>query len=200
MNSYDYSNDGFDLSEEDVEELAGRLQVGKSIITFNAVQLRGICCSLLALHESFQRNVLLKKDVALKEPTLNSKQMAMALEFYLQMDGKCLHLCKQFQSCIKMFTFLSVDIFFMKTCSFREAQPQSHSEGLFCGQDEPQASYRMVPCGSLFCPCCHPSNTQKKSQPWPIIDFDSSSMHQFVNGYTTYLNAPAVCVLTNSRL
>ena len=37
MNNYDYSdNDGFSLSEQDTEELAARLQVGKSIITFNA--------------------------------------------------------------------------------------------------------------------------------------------------------------------
>ena len=89
MNNYDYAfNDGFSLSEQDVEELAARLQVGKSIITFNAQRLRGICCSLLALHESFRRHVLLKNDVALREPTLNSKQMTMALEFYLQIDGQ----------------------------------------------------------------------------------------------------------------
>jgi hypothetical protein len=89
MNNYDYSsNDGFSLSEQDVDELSARLQVGKSIITFNAQQLRGICCSLLALHESFRRTVLCQRDVALRQPTLNSKQMALALEFYLQIDGE----------------------------------------------------------------------------------------------------------------
>ncbi|CAF4745405.1 unnamed protein product, partial [Rotaria sp. Silwood2] len=86
MNTYDYS-DGFSLSEQDAEELASRLQVGKSIITFNTNRLRGICCTLLALHKSFRRHVLCERDIALKEPTLNSKQMAMALEFYLQIDG-----------------------------------------------------------------------------------------------------------------
>jgi hypothetical protein len=89
MNNYNYSdNDGFSLSEQDAEELATRLQVGKSIITFNATKLRGICSTMLTLHESFRRNVLWKNDVALNEPTLNSKQMAMALEFFLQIDGK----------------------------------------------------------------------------------------------------------------
>ena len=89
MNNYDYAfNDGFSLSEQDVEELAARLQVGKSIITFTTQRLRGICYSLCVLHESFRRNILLKNDVALKEPTLNSKQMALALEFYLQIDGE----------------------------------------------------------------------------------------------------------------
>ena len=88
MNNYHYSDyDGFSLSEQDAEELAQRLQVGKSIITFNAERLRSNCYTLLAMHESFRRNFLLKKDVALKEPTLNSKQMAIALEFYLQIDG-----------------------------------------------------------------------------------------------------------------
>ena len=192
MNNYDYSNKGFSLSEEDAEELDERLQVGKSIITFNADQLRGTCYSILVLHELFRRNVLLKKDVALKEPTLNSKQIAMALEFYLQMDGKCLHFCKYFQSCIKMFAFLSVDIFYMKTCSFRGAEPTSTTAGLFCDKHEPLAGYTMVPCGNLSCLCCHPINSGKKSQSWSVVDFFSSSMHQFVNGYTTYLNCPAV--------
>ncbi|CAF3980756.1 unnamed protein product [Rotaria sordida] len=121
MNKYNYS-DEFSLSEQDANELASRLQVGKSIITFNAQRLRSICHTLLAFHELFRRYVLCKSDVALKEPTPNSKQMAMALEFYLQID---------------------------------------------------------------------------ESQPWPIIDFASSSMHRFLNGYTTYLNCPATCTTSN---
>ncbi|CAF3228217.1 unnamed protein product [Rotaria sp. Silwood2] len=175
MNKYNYY-DAFSLSEQDAEELAVRLKVGKSIITFNADRLRGICCFLLTLHETFRRNVLLKEDIALKEPTLNSKQMAMALEFYLQMD---------------------VDLFDMKTCSFRGAEPLSNIEGLFCGRDEPQTRYALVPCGDLFCSCCLPVHTYMKSQPWPIVNFTSSSMHRFLNGYTTYLNCPATCTTSN---
>ncbi|CAF4293323.1 unnamed protein product, partial [Rotaria sordida] len=157
MNKYNYS-DEFSLSEQDANELASRLQLGKSIITFNAQRFRTICYTLLAFHESFRRHVLCKRDVALKEPTLNSKQMAMALEFYLQID---------------------------------EAQPPSNIEGLFCGRDEPQARYSLIPCDNLFCQCCLPLNTYKKSQPWPIVNFASRSMHRFLNGYTTYLNCPA---------
>jgi len=109
MNNYNYSDaDGFSLSQQDAEELAGRLQVGKSIITFNADRLRGHCYSLCALHESFRRNVLQKPDVALKEPILNSKQMAVALEFYLQIDGKSSYIYpSSFQSYIHMLTFIS---------------------------------------------------------------------------------------------
>ncbi|CAM4826634.1 unnamed protein product, partial [Rotaria magnacalcarata] len=102
--------------------------------------------------------------------------MAIALEFYLQID---------------------VVLLYMKTCSFRGAEPRSKIEGLFCGTDEPQASYTMLPCGSLFCTCCHPVNSYKKSQPWPVIDFASSSMHRFINGYKTYLNCPATCTTVN---
>ena len=88
---------------------------------------------------------------------------------------------------------LSVDLFYMKTCSFRGAQPLSTTQGLFCGNEEPQARYSMVPCGSSDCLCCHPINHINGNPPLPIIDINSSSKHQFVNGYTTYLNCPAVC-------
>ncbi|CAF4279005.1 unnamed protein product [Rotaria sordida] len=87
MNMYEYG-DIFSLSEEDVEKLARHLKVGKSIITLNADRFRSICCILLAWHELFRRNILCMPDRALQEPTLNSKQMAIALEFYLQIDGQ----------------------------------------------------------------------------------------------------------------
>src|SRR5579871_3773851 len=84
--------------------------------------------------------------------------------------------------------FVLVDLFYMKTCSFRGAIPRSPTEGLFCNTQEPEARYRMVPCGNLSCSCCHlPSRSN-------VVDFHASSaQHQFVNGYTTYLNCPAVC-------
>lgn len=80
----------------------------------------------------------------------------------------------------------------MKTCSFRGAQPQSNSDGLFCGMNEPQAQYTMQSREDLFCLCCHPYNEGKKRQLWPVVDFASSSMDRFANGYTSYLNCPAV--------
>ncbi|CAF4965455.1 unnamed protein product, partial [Rotaria magnacalcarata] len=54
----------------------------------NANRLRVICDRLLELHEYFRRRVLAIQDVALSEPTLNSKQMSLILEFFLQIDGK----------------------------------------------------------------------------------------------------------------
>ncbi|CAF5001428.1 unnamed protein product [Rotaria sp. Silwood1] len=114
MNTYKYI-DTFSLSEQDAEELALRLQVCQSIITFNADRLRCIC----------------------------------------------------------------------------GAKSRFEMEGLFYGKVVPQARYVMLPCGHLFCLCCHPLNSYKKSQTWSVIEFDSSSRHQCANEYTTYLNCPA---------
>jgi hypothetical protein len=87
VKNYDYHGE-FSLSEEDAAEMARRLHVDESIILFDAVKLRGNCYGLLAYYQAFRRNILRKKDVASKESPLNSKTMAIALEFYLQMDGE----------------------------------------------------------------------------------------------------------------
>ena len=76
------------LSETDAEEMARQLQVGISIVLFNADRFRGICCVLLAIRAVFQRDFLRKADVHLEAPTFNSKQMVMALEFFLQMESE----------------------------------------------------------------------------------------------------------------
>ena len=110
------------------------------------------------------------------------------------------HICSYNFISFNIRFFFSVDIFYMKTCSFREAEPRSILEGLFCGKDEPKAPYELTPCNNLFCPCCHPRNHWRKSQSWSVVDFQSSSMHQFVNGYTTYLNCPAVCYFSSKYL
>lgn len=85
-----------------------------------------------------------------------------------------------------------VDLFFMKTCSFRGAQPRYSDNGIFCGSDEPEARYTMTPCQDEECDCCYPYDEYKPKKAWPVVDFDSSSKHRFLNGYTSYLNCPAV--------
>ena len=87
VNNYRFSKNGFRKSTQDAEELAARLRVGMSITTFNAERLCEISYFLCQLHESFRRNILHKPDVGSKEPTLDWKQMALALEFYLQIDS-----------------------------------------------------------------------------------------------------------------
>lgn len=90
VKNYDYRGE-FALHEEDAEELSRRLKVDMSIILFNAGKLRGNCYGLMAYYQAFRRNILQKKDVASRESPLNSKTMAIALEFYLQMDGESSH-------------------------------------------------------------------------------------------------------------
>ena len=99
VDNYNYSNDGFTWLELGAKELATRLCADLSITTFNAERLRGICYLLLAMHESFRRNILHKRDTALEEPVLKSKQMAVVLEFYLQIHGmSCTHNCNFIRS------------------------------------------------------------------------------------------------------
>ena len=87
MNKYEYGV-AFALNEEDAQALATRLRVDMSIITFNANLLRGLISGTLIMRDSYRRRVLGKKDLGIREPTLNSKQMAIALEFFLQIDGR----------------------------------------------------------------------------------------------------------------
>ena len=78
----------YSLSEEDVGKLARRLLIGKSIITFNAGELRGKCYSCFPLFEEFRRDILRLPDIHPEKLTLSSKQMSILVEFYLQMDGE----------------------------------------------------------------------------------------------------------------
>lgn len=73
----------------------------------------------------------------------------------------------------------------MKTCQFRDAQPHSTIEGVFCNIDEPQGQYQFNQCHQNHCHLCYSLNNND-------IDLNSSSIHKFINGYQTYLNCPVV--------
>ncbi|CAF1297606.1 unnamed protein product [Adineta steineri] len=102
---------------------------------------------------------------------LNSKQLKYAFEFYLQID---------------------VDVFFMKTCSFRGAKPRSINEGLFC-IDEPDIRYGLIKCNN--CSLCIPSSNYIHQQ--STIRYGPSQKFRFLNGYETILNCPAHCQTQN---
>ena len=88
-NNDDNGRDPFCLSSEDVKELSTRLHVTESVIKCNADRLRPLCHLLLAVYETFQRNVLEREDITVgKNSVLNSKQISLLLEFFLQIDGK----------------------------------------------------------------------------------------------------------------
>ena len=172
LENYDYSSQ-FSIGLRDIEALADRLLMEPVILLFNADRLRSYCVYFLQLYDRFQRRILCSSVPSERGSALDSSQMVLLLEFYLQMD---------------------VDLFYMKTCCFRGAWPRSAFDGLFCGDDEPEASYKLSPCTHPLCRCCHPLNADRRSQPWPVISFTTSAAHRFLNGYTTYLNCPAVGV------
>ena len=71
VKNYDYYGE-FSLSEEDAEELSRRLQVGTSIILFNAGKLCGNCYGFMANYEAFRQNIQYKKYFASEKSPLNS--------------------------------------------------------------------------------------------------------------------------------
>ena len=87
MESYNYSGH-FSLTEENISELSQRLRVPKSMLVFNAQRLRSICHTLLAIYEAFRHLVFHDENHAFQNLNFNSQQMAIALEFFLQIDGK----------------------------------------------------------------------------------------------------------------
>jgi hypothetical protein len=82
-----------------------------------------------------------------------------------------------------------VDLFYMKTCSFRNVQPHESQNHLFCLTD-PVACHEMTACGN--CGLCYPKYDVKKRRQ-PSVDFGlATRRHQFVNKYETILNCPCV--------
>jgi hypothetical protein len=84
---YDDSRE-LSITPSDVQTLAGRLRVNRSIVTFNAHRLRSVCFELLELHATFRRTMMMNhaEHNVFQPSTLTSDQMAMMLEFFLQMD------------------------------------------------------------------------------------------------------------------
>lgn len=68
--------------------MADRVRVDSYILLFNAQRLRSICFYFLKLHERFHRQLVRSSLPWSDAPTLDSGQMVLLLEFYLQMDGK----------------------------------------------------------------------------------------------------------------
>lgn len=88
----------------------------------------------------------------------------------------------------------------MKTSSFHQALIDSGfhigKDGLFCGDLKPKSRFTMLPCGKRSCSFCHAINSSPpradQLSVTSAVNFLCNSMHEFVNGYTTYLNGPVV--------
>jgi hypothetical protein len=147
------------------------------------------------------------------------QELPLALEFFLQIDGKlCIH---DHRRSLSLFVcLLLVDLFFMKTCRFGGAQPRPsftdinnnnkkkkdssyETEGILC-QYPPTATYGMKPCYLEDCFLCavqyHGRSVDggcsrgiPSDSSFKIgVEFYSNQIHRFVNKYEAILNCPAV--------
>ncbi|CAF3988222.1 unnamed protein product, partial [Adineta steineri] len=103
---------------------------------------------------------------------------ALAMEFYLQIDD---------------------ELFFMKTCSFRNAQPSLYNRYGIFSIDESKALYGLEPCEQVTCRFCFPIKDVlvRGRQNQAVVQFLSAQKHRFVNGYEAILNCPATCTRKN---
>ena len=83
---------------------------------------------------------------------------------------------------------MDVDLFYMKTCSYSDAQPRSFNEGIVC-LDPPQCLYAISKCG--HCDLCtsfhHTDHDHVCQQKSPVL-FGNYNRHRFVNGYESIIN------------
>jgi hypothetical protein len=134
--------------------------------------------NLVRLHKCVDK-VLAQMNIESTAVPFSFDEWSIALEFYLQID---------------------VDLFYMKTCSFRGADlyidlPSHYNyygqRHLFC-EDAPQANFSMLPCNCETCLCCHPRDDLTHRQLQPAVQFSTNHIHRFLNKYEAILNCPAV--------
>lgn len=106
---------------------------------------------------------------------LHENEYSIALEFYLQID---------------------INLFYMKTCSYRGAIPISNETNILC-TNEPQIRHGMTRCDRTSCCLCYPSYKLTYRHDKPIVQFASNQQHQFINHYRSILNCPATCETQN---
>ena len=106
---------------------------------------------------------------------LHEDEYSVALEFFLQID---------------------LQLFYMKTCSYRQATPVPNETSLIC-KYEPQIRYGMIRCNQKTCHLCYPAYKLTYRHDQPIIDFTANAQHQFINRYRSILNCPATCHTRN---
>ncbi|CAF1193429.1 unnamed protein product [Rotaria sordida] len=145
-----------------------RFKVDVAILDYNY----GLLKNYLKLYRSARLRILSTDKLSEDPLYLSDTEFPQLFEFFLQID---------------------VDLFYMKTCSFRDAQPRSITEGIFCS-NIPDCLYTMSRCGD--CNLCQQSNDINYRQQAPVL-FNRYERHRFVNGYESILNCPATCDTKN---
>jgi hypothetical protein len=142
-----------------------RFNIDLAILDFNYLRLK----KFIQLSYSASIRILPSGQSANMDYHLQDEELPQLLEFFLQID---------------------IDLFYMKTCSFRGAKPRAAHEGIFC-LTIPEIRYVMKPCNR--CALCHSSNQTTTYS----VTFNLYQKHRFVNGYESILNCPASCQTNN---
>jgi hypothetical protein len=147
--------------------------VDMAILDYNLVRLHKCLDKVLLVMMNIEQSTVIP---------FTSDEWLIALEFYLQID---------------------VDLFYMKTCSFRGADlyddfpehPGYHDRKYIFCQDAPKTNFGMLPCNREICLCCHPRDDLTHRQIQPAVQFSTNYIHRFLNKYQAILNCPAVSEL-----
>ena len=167
------------------DDLIQRLKVDMTLLDYNYTRLNQYMRTFV--YE--QRKVFHLRPCEIQ--CIDEKEYPLALEFYLQFDSmytNSFFLTRSFCMVSFILIFL-VNMFYMKTCSFRYARPRTLNEGLFCIQ-EPEARYELAACGN--CGLCYPKYDRTYRSRKSIVEFSQAHRHIFVNGYQSILNCSAV--------
>ncbi|CAF1451534.1 unnamed protein product [Adineta steineri] len=155
-------------------DLTERFQIDNAILDYNYERLH--TCMNIMVQERIRYGLLAMDTIGMEE--LRIVEHALAMEFYLQIDD---------------------ELFFMKTCSFRNAQPSLYNHHGIFSIDEPKAVYGLEPCEQVTCRFCFPVKDVliRGRQNQSVVQFSSAQKHRFVNGYEAILNCPTTCTRKN---
>ena len=160
-----YQSFAYYMFHKHFSPLMKRLKVNLSIVDYNLLRLRSfILDEYRNIFPENQDNMNL---------VLDYDEMAIALEYYLQMD---------------------VDRFHMKTYSFDNRESYSSQQSLFYNDNNNKIDYTLQPCQQVHCHLCQ---TLSSSSSVPTIHFNSYDIHRFFNSYEAILNYSATCRTKN---
>lgn len=153
------------------EHLNERFHVDLSILDYNLTRLDETMTIMCMQHDQQYWTDEQRKYREDRSIQFDFAQIALALEIFLQVD---------------------VDLFYIKTCNYNGAQPRqvnsNEFEGIFC-RLLPEARYCFQPCQQIDCRSCS-----------ILLNNETYHSHEFLNGYRTILNCPAVSIINLLKL
>ena len=186
----DNQKDSFLVSvyQQCLSGLSQKWKISIPLVDYNLARLYQCARQCLALWQQQQRQENLQ--LAAPSPltaTFSIEELPLALEFYLQIDGRRYLLLNDNSDIARLHSL--VDLFYLKTCSFRGAIPVE--ESIFCAKT-PEICYSISACQERSCHSCRPWHIRQDAEFDRAVPYDLRRVHQFVNGYRAILNCPAV--------